>query len=31
MADLLWKDGQKFSSFTAGAGAGDNALRNVVL
>ena len=31
MAEFLWKDGRKFSIFKAEAGAGDNALRNVVL
>ena len=31
MAEFLWKDCQKFSSFVVEAGAGSNALRNVVL
>ena len=31
MAEFLWEDGRKFNSFTAEAGASDNALRIVVL
>ena len=31
MTEFLWKDGRKFSGFTAEAGAGGNVLRNVVL
>ena len=31
MAEFLWKDSRKFSSFTAEAGAGGSALRDVVL
>ena len=31
MAEFLWKDGRKFSSFTAEAEAGSNVLRNVIL
>lgn len=31
MAEFLWEDGRKFSSFEAETGAGDNKLRNVGL
>ena len=31
MAEFLWEDGRKFSSFVAEPGSGDNKFRNVVL